>query len=664
MSSPVFLFDFLAKKIILRALFNQLFLEANLSSNWDIQKSSSLYGVNEWGGGYFKINDKGNLAVCPETSKKNPNAPSVDLKELTEELMERGIRLPILLRFPDIVKSRIQLLNNCFKNAFQENNYKGRYCGVYPIKVNQNHQLVRHIVDYGEQFSLGLEAGSKPELLVVLALSKADQSMIICNGFKDEEFVETALLSLKIGRNTVIVVDRMSELPLILKVADRLNIKPRIGLRAKLYSKGAGKWVESSGARSKFGLTPAELCECIEILKARNAIECLELVHFHIGSQIKSIQAIKSSLKEGARYYAEMRKMGATNLNYIDVGGGLAVDYDGTTSSDSSSNYSEQEYANDVVYAIAQVCERHDLPNPNIITESGRALVAHHSVLIYNVLGTNQVTRETPQVEITGNDSPLIHNLAEIYKNISPTNLSESYHDIQEITGDALKLYTLGYMSLQERAKSENLIAASFTKIYQLARQNPDFEDLANTLRNELSDTYFCNFSIFQSAPDSWAVKHTFPVLPIHKLSEEPTRRAIVADLTCDSDGKIDQFVENYQYVPSLAVHPYKEGESYYMGIFLLGAYQEALGDLHNLFGDTDAVDVLIDENTYTVESVVEGDKVSEILSYIQYDKRDLVNRIRIATENSIRKGTMTNLEAKLLLRYYEDGLDGYTYLE
>ncbi len=627
---------------------------------WTKEDSEKLYGIPDWSQNYFSINEKGNINVCP-----NPEEPenSLDLKYLADELSERGIRMPILIRFPQIVKHRIELLNQCFQNAFKDNHYSGSYRGVYPIKVNQHHQLLKHIQEYGNY--LGLEAGSKPELLIVLALAKNNESLIICNGFKDEEFIETALLSLKLGKKTIIVVDRASELPLIIRVAKRLNIKPKIGFRAKLYSKGSGKWVESSGARSKFGLTPAEICDCIEELKTHDMLDCLELVHFHIGSQIKSIQAIKNSLKEGARYYADLRKMGADNLNYLDVGGGLAVDYDGTTDSDSSSNYDEQEYANDVVYSVSQVCERDNLPHPHIVTESGRSLVAHHSVLLFNVLGANKVRMEEPMVEVSPSDSPIITSLYETYNTLNSENLSEYYHDVISYKEDTLKLYTLGYMTLSDRAKAEKLIWAALTKIYDMSRGNEDYEDLRDNLKNELSDTYFCNFSVFQSAPDSWAVGHIFPVMPIHKLLQEPNRKAVIADLTCDSDGKIDTFVENYETTHTLAVHDFEEGkDEYFLGIFLLGAYQEALGDLHNLFGDTDAVDILINDGKYHIESVVEGDQVHEILSYIQYEKKDLIGRIRNASERSIREGNMTNHEARLLMQYYESGLNGYTYLE
>lgn len=629
---------------------------------WNIRKSIDLYGTEYWGNSFVGINEDGNVAIWPKGSDDS----SVDLKNLIEDLQERGIRLPILIRFPDIVGSRIKLLNDCFQQAMEECKYEGEYMGVYPIKVNQHKDLVKQVVEYGRGTKLGLEAGSKPELLVVLAMMENPNALVICNGFKDEEYVETALLAQKIGRNTIIVVDRKDELPIIIKVAKKLNIKARIGFRVKLYSKGSGKWIDSSGARSKFGLTPPEVCDCLELLKAENMDDCLELVHFHIGSQIPSISSIKSSLKEGTRYYVELKKMGATNLNFIDVGGGLGVDYDGTGKTHSSTNYSEQEYANDVVYTISQVCDQHDIDHPHIVTEAGRALVAHHSILLMNVLGSNEVMQKGHSVSVDRKDSPIIHNLLEIFDNLHVDHLNEAYNDVMELKEDSLKLFTLGYLSLSERSKAEELIWANLTRILELAHiDNDTYEDLIASLSDMLSDTYFTNFSLFQSIPDSWAVNHHFPVMPIHRLTEEPSRKAILVDLTCDSDGKIDNFIENAVPTKSLSVHPLKEDENYYMGFFLLGAYQEALGDLHNLFGDTDSVDICLTKNgNYKVTHVSEGDTVAGVLSYLHYNRADLVANIRNAIETNIVEERITNKEAKLLMRHYEDGLSGYTYLE
>ncbi|MBX9768983.1 MAG: biosynthetic arginine decarboxylase [Bdellovibrionales bacterium] len=628
-------------------------------ANWTLQDAEDLYGIKYWGAGYFKINEKGNVTVTPHGEK----GPAVDLMELVEDLQDRGIRAPILVRFPDIVKDRIQLLANCFTKAIQEYGYKGAYRGVYPIKVNQQRHLVSEIIEFGQSTQLGIECGSKPELLVGLALMSTPNALVICNGFKDMEYIETALLAQKLGRNTLIVVDRMSELFEIIRAARKLNTRPRIGFRAKLDSKGAGKWVESSGARSKFGLTPSELVEGVEFLKREGLLDCLELLHFHIGSQITSIQAIKTSLTEGVRFYVELVGMGA-KMKYMDVGGGLGVDYDGSGSSDSSINYSEQEYANDVVATIQAICDEKNVAHPVIVTEAGRALVAHHSVLVFNVLGVNEIAEMQLIHNPDSKDHKIVKDLFEIYEKLTPENVNEFYNDLMQIKNDALQLFSYGYLSLENRAKAEKLTRAIMTKIEQCARRNEDAADIMAAMENELTDSYFCNFSVFQSVPDSWAVGHIFPLMPIHRLTEAPTKKATIVDLTCDSDGKIDRFSQTGKIKHALELHPFKEDKPYFVGVFLVGAYQEILGDLHNLFGDTDAVHVGISEAGYTIEHVVEGDSVAEVLSYLQYNRAELVNSIRRATELGIQASSITKQEAKILLKHYEDGLAGYTYLE
>ncbi len=633
--------------------------DANPANGWSVEESEGLYGIKNWGAGYYRINAKGRVSVTPH----GPSGPQVDLLELIEDLRDRGIRTPILVRFPDIVKSRIRLLNGCFDTAIKEYGYNGRYCGVYPIKVNQQKHLVKEIVNFGAQYNLGLECGSKPELLVVLGLMNTPDALIIANGFKDEEYIETALLSQKLGRNTIIVVDRYSELTMILAAAKKINARPRIGFRAKLESKGAGRWIDSSGARSKFGLTPAEIVQGIELLKQENMLDCLELLHFHIGSQISSIQAIKSSLKEGTRFLAELYSLGA-RPRYIDVGGGLGVDYDGSGSGDGSINYSEQEYANDVVSTIQAICDERKIPHPNIVTESGRSLVAHHSVLVFDVLGVNEVAKMSFSQLVDDNDHKITRSLHEIYEGLKLENLRESYHDSLQLKDEALQLFTLGYLSLIQRAKIENLLWAINTKVAKIAGGNEEYSDIIPTLSQDLTDTYFCNFSIFQSTPDTWAVEQLFPIMPIHRLTEEPRRKAVLVDLTCDSDGKLDKFISGTEEKNSLEVHYLQPNTPYFLGAFLIGAYQEILGDLHNLFGDTDAVHITITEAGYIVEDVVEGDSVAEVLSYVQYERSELVDNIRRAAEAGIQRGTITKQEARLLLKHYEEGLAGYTYLE
>lgn len=631
--------------------------------NWSTENSKELYGIGAWGSGYFDVNEKGNVVVTPQ----GPKGPGVDLLELTQDLQERGIRVPMLIRFPDITKSRIELLANCFSKAIEDNGYKGSYRGVYPIKVNQQRHLVEELVKFGQFNRLGLECGSKPELLVVLAMMNTPNALIICNGFKDTEYIETAILSQKLGRNTIIVVDRMIELPMIIEAAKKFNARPKIGLRSKLHTKGAGKWIDSSGDRSKFGLTPLEIVECVEILKRENMLECLELLHFHIGSQITSISSVKGSLKEGTRFYTELHQMGA-RPKYLDVGGGLGVDYDGSGKTDSSINYTEQEYANDVISIVQSTCDERNVPHPDIVTEAGRALVAHHSVLVFNVLGINEVQKKEPSSAPSKDDHRVVQELTYIYEQLNEKNLHEFYHDVMHIRDTILQLFTFGVLNLEQRAKAENLCWVILTKMEAIASKCDDSADLAVSLKEQLSDTYFCNFSVFQSMPDSWAVGQLFPVIPIHRLEEQPNRQAILVDMTCDSDGKIGQFIDpqggNKVAKGALEVHELRDNQAYYMGVFLVGAYQEILGDLHNLFGDTDAVHITVTNAGYTVDHVVEGDTVTEVLSYVQYNRPELIESIRRASEESILRGTISKNEARALMRHYEEGLSGYTYLE
>lgn len=629
--------------------------------SWSVEKSAALYGINSWGSEYFRINAAGNVEISSSKS-----SAGLDLFKLIQDLRERGVRPPILIRIPNLVKNRIELISRCFANAIQDSGYKGLYHGVYPIKVNQQRHLLEEIVDFGKQSRLGLECGSKPELLITLAFMDTPDAVIVCNGFKDIEYVETALLSQKLGRQIFVVVDRVAELPIIINASKKLNIKPKIGFRAKLNTQGAGKWTESSGARSKFGLTPSEIVHAIEILRRENMLDCLELLHFHIGSQVPSIQSIKGSIKEAARFFTELHAMGA-NVKFIDVGGGLGVDYDGSGKSDSSTNYSEQEYANDVVAILQAICDERNVPHPNIISESGRALIAHSSLLVFDVLGYNEVKKNSLPFSLDKKDSLLVKDLHFIYENVNNKNINEFYNDLIEKKNDTLQLFSFGGLSLEQRAKAEDLYWAIATKMTKIAKDVPDAEDIYWSLQKDLSDTLFCNFSVFQSLPDSWAVKQVFPVMPIHRLNERPERRATIVDLTCDSDGKIDHFIDtdsgNQQGY--LEVHDMIEGQPYYLAAFLTGAYQEILGDLHNLFGDTDTVHITINENgSYSVDHVLQGDTVTEVLSYLDYNRPELLEMIRKATEHSIASGSLSHNDARLLMKHYEEGLSGYTYLE
>ncbi|OFZ12173.1 MAG: arginine decarboxylase [Bdellovibrionales bacterium RBG_16_40_8] len=629
--------------------------------SWSVEKSAELYGINNWGGGYFRINSAGNIEIAAGKDK-----PGLDLFTLIQDLRERGVRPPILIRIPNLVQDRVQLISNCFANAIRESGYKGQYSGVYPVKVNQQRHLLEEIVDFGKDNRLGLECGSKPELLIALAFMDTPDAVIVCNGFKDIEYVETALLSQKLGRQTFVVVDRLAELPIIITASKKLNIRPKIGFRAKLNTQGSGRWTESSGARSKFGLTPSEMMSGLDILRRENMLDCLELFHFHIGSQVPSIQSIKASIKEASRFFTELYAQGAA-VKYIDVGGGLGVDYDGSGKSDSSTNYSEQEYANDITSILQSICDERNVPHPNIISESGRALVAHSSLLVFGVLGFNELQKHKLSFTLEKKDSLLVKDLHYIYENVNHKNINEFYNDLIEKKNDTLQLFSFGGLSLEQRAKAEDLYWAIATKLTKIAKDNPDAEDIYWGLQKELSDTVFCNFSVFQSLPDSWALKQVFPVMPIHRLSERPERRATLADLTCDSDGKIEHFIDTDTGQPQdyLEVHDLIEGQPYYLGAFLTGAYQEILGDLHNLFGDTDTVHITINENgTYSVDHVLQGDTVTEVLSYLDYNRNELVEMIRKATEQSIVRGSLSHSDARLLMKHYEEGLAGYTYLE
>jgi arginine decarboxylase len=592
---------------------------------WTIKDALELYNVNGWGRDFFTINDAGNVEVTPA----GPQSVRIDLKELVDDLQSRGLTVPLLIRFSDILRTRIEQLCGSFNRAIADNDYKGHYRGVYPIKVNQARHVVEELIEYGRPFDLGLEAGSKPELLVALALQDNPDALILCNGYKDRAFIETALLAQKLGRQVIVVVDRMAELGIILAAARDLDIRPVIGVRARLSTKGAGKWVESTGDRSKFGLTTAEMVEAVERLRSENMLDCLQLLHFHIGSQITAIRAIKDALREASRIFVELHKLGA-NMRYLDCGGGLGVDYDGSqTNFHSSVNYTLEEYAADVVSQVAELCNEHGVPHPDIVTESGRALTAHHSVLVFNVLGTNEMLLGQMPASLDKGEHRIIQQMYETWEGVSKKNFQEAYHDALQLKEEAITAFNLGVLDLRARARVEQLFYATVEKILKQVRDLPYVPDDLEGLERQLSDTYYCNFSLFQSLPDHWAVRQLFPTMPIHKLNRAPMRRAVLADLTCDSDGKMDRFIDLHDVKHSLELHAVN-GEPYYIASFLVGAYQEILGDLHNLFGDTDAVHVRLDGDGYRVEHVVEGDSVSEVLAYVQYSKDDLVSRVRL----------------------------------
>ena len=625
-----------------------------------VSDATELYEVDRWGKGYFSISRDGHLLVHPT---KDPSR-SIDLKQLTDHLMLRGIGLPVLIRFTDILRHRIGDIHNAFQTAINQHNYDGRYICVYPIKVNQQRQVVEEVHDFGREYGFGLEAGSKPELLAVMAQATND-TPIICNGFKDAEYIEAAMLAQKIGRNIIPVVEKYTELGLILKYAEKVGVRPQIGMRVKLASRGGGRWQGSGGYRSKFGLTVAEVLRGLTELKARDMQDCFKLLHFHLGSQIPNIRIVKGALNEAARVYTELVREGA-GLEYLDVGGGLGVDYDGSqTNFESSVNYTLEEYANDVVYHIQTVCDDAGVKHPTIVSESGRAIVAYHSVLIFNVLGVSAFGEEKIPDSISPDEAeqPVI-DLLETYQHLSVRNALESYHDAQQALDMALNLFTGGYLPLDQRCQAENLYWAILAKLKKIVAQMEDVPEDLQGLDDAMADTYFCNFSLFQSIPDSWAIKQLFPVMPIHFLNQPPSHHAVLGDITCDSDGKIDSFIDRRDVKRTLPLHTVN-GEPYYLGVFLVGAYQEILGDLHNLFGDTHAVHVSLDDaGNVVLDAVIKGDTVREVLDYVEFDAETLVRKLRQDVELAVREGRMTFEESGRLLEFYEDGLHGYTYLE
>ncbi len=628
---------------------------------WTIRDSLELYQVQQWGRGFFGIDAEGDLRVQPHGA----DGPGVSLVSLVEDLRQRGLRTPLLLRFSDILAERVKRLSEAFAGAANEYGYRGRFRGVYPIKVNQQRPVVEEIVSLGAEFGIGLEAGSKPELLIALALLDTKDALIICNGYKDRAYIETALLGQRLGRRPVIVIDRFHELDLVIKAAAELGIRPHLGVRARLSSRGAGKWVDSTGDKSKFGLSAAEIVETVERLRSEDMLDCLELLHFHIGSQITTIRAIKDALKEATRIFSELFALGA-KPGILDVGGGLGVDYDGSqTNFHSSKNYSVQEYANDVVSSIQEACDAANVPHPDIVTEAGRWMVAHHALMVFDVLGVNEVRSGQRKLDPVRDEDPkVLRDLAEVWESINRKNITECYHDALQLKEDAATLFNVGQLGLPARARVERLFWNCCEKIQRVVAELPEVPEDLEELERDLADTYYVNLSVFQSIPDHWAVKQLFPVMPIQRLNEKPTRRAILADLTCDSDGKIDQFIDQHDVKNVLELHS-PNGRPYLLAAFLIGAYQEILGDLHNLFGDTDAVHVSFDEDGgYSVENVMEGENVKDVLAYVEYDSNALKEKVRRLAEDALRRGDITLEEATRLRRRYDQGLWEYTYLD
>lgn len=627
---------------------------------WRIEDSVELYNINGWGAEFFGVNDKGNVTVTPRK-----DSAEIDLKEIIDELQVRDVSLPVLLRFPDILDDRIETISNCFNRASEEYGFKGKYYTIYPIKVNQVRPVVEEIMRYGRKFNIGLEAGSKPELHAVLAIMNNPDALIICNGYKDEDFIELALLAQKMGKQIFIVVEKLNELKLIIKIAKRLKVKPNIGIRIKLASSGSGKWEDSGGDQSKFGLNSSELLEAIEIAKDNKALDFIRLIHFHLGSQITKIRKIKSGLRECSQFYVELKKMGC-NIEFVDIGGGLGVDYDGTrTSNPSSINYSIQEYANDAISMIQDACDKNGLSHPNVVTESGRSLTAHHSVLVFDVLETAQVPSwDDEEDKVDENDHEQVKDLYQVYQSLNQSNMFEAWHDAQQIREEALDRFSFGILGLKTRAQIEKLYWSVAQEIHDMAQGLKHAPEELRALSKLLADKYFCNFSLFQSLPDAWAIDQIFPIIPIHKLNERPARVGTLQDITCDSDGKIDHFIGVKNFSHYLPIHELKNNEPYYLGVFLVGAYQEILGDLHNLFGDTNAVHITVDESGYDIQQIIDGETIAEVLDYVQYNAKSLVRKMETWVTASVKEGKITALEGKEFLSNYRSGLYGYTYLE
>ena len=627
---------------------------------WRIEDSEELYNITGWGTSYFSINDAGHVVVTPRR-----DGVTVDLKELVDELQLRDVASPMLLRFPDILDNRIEKMSSCFKQAAEEYGYKAENFIIYPIKVNQMRPVVEEIISHGKKFNLGLEAGSKPELHAVIAVNTDSDSLIVCNGYKDESYIELALLAQKMGKRIFLVVEKMNELKLIAKMAKQLNVQPNIGIRIKLASSGSGKWEESGGDASKFGLTSSELLEALDFMESKGLKDCLKLIHFHIGSQVTKIRRIKTALREASQFYVQLHSMGF-NVEFVDIGGGLGVDYDGTRSSNSegSVNYSIQEYVNDSISTLVDVSDKNGIPHPNIITESGRALTAHHSVLIFEVLETATLPEWDDEEEIAPDAHELVQELYSIWDSLNQNKMLEAWHDAQQIREEALDLFSHGIVDLKTRAQIERLYWSITREINQIAGGLKHAPDEFRGLSKLLADKYFCNFSLFQALPDSWAIDQIFPIMPIQRLDEKPERSATLQDITCDSDGKIANFISTRNVAHYLPVHSLKKTEPYYLAVFLVGAYQEILGDMHNLFGDTNAVHVSVNEKGYNIEQIIDGETVAEVLDYVQYNPKKLVRTLETWVTKSVKEGKISLEEGKEFLSNYRSGLYGYTYLE
>ncbi len=631
--------------------------------SWGVSDSLKTYNIENWGDQYFSINPAGNMTVHPRRGE----GPGIDMMAVIEEVRSQNVNVPVLIRFQDILRHRAVALNEAFRMSIAEFGSKGKYQGVYPIKVNQMREVVEEIVDAGRAFDYGLEAGSKGELVAVLGMPTSPDSLILCNGFKDYSFIKTALMGQKMGKRVIIIVEKLTELYQVIAVAKELGVSPQVGIRCKLYSKGSGKWESSGGEGAKFGLTTPEILHAIQVLKQEGLQDAIKLIHFHIGSQITNIRTVKDAVKEGTRIYAKMRKMGL-NVEFLDCGGGLGVDYDGSrTSFESSINYSLAEYVTDVVYSIQEVCQAEEVPEPNIVSESGRAIAAHHSVLVVNVFGSIEVGATPMNFDETPDEDDVVKEMRYLRQNLTAKNLLEHFHDAVQRKEEALSMFKLGFLSLEDKAKVEHLFWQICKVIHKNSVGLKYVPDEVEALNKSLADQYLCNFSIFQSMPDHWAIQQLFPIVPLHRHDEEPSKTATLVDITCDSDGKINKFIDLRDIKDTLPLHPLRPNEPYYLGFFLVGAYQDIMGDLHNLFGRVNEVHVFLDETEpggYYIEEVIQGNNIASVLSWIQYSTTDLAKSIKSQIDQKVREGLIKPREGVELQNFYEETLHGYTYMD
>ncbi|MEW5849478.1 MAG: biosynthetic arginine decarboxylase [Myxococcota bacterium] len=638
----------------------------SLFPEWSLEKALSHYNIGNWGAGYFAINHLGHLAVTPY----GRNGPSIDVMDVVQDIREKKLGFPCVIRFQDVLRSRVVALNEAFRKAVAENGYKATYTGVYPIKVNQMREVVEEILDAGAPYHLGLEAGSKAELLTVLALNTDPEALTICNGYKDEQYLRLALLGRRLGRKVIVVVEKLSELPHLLQLGREMGVEPLIGFRAKLTTKGVGKWESSGGDFAKFGLTTPEIIKAVQILRETRTEHLLKLFHFHVGSQLTDIRTVKNAVREGARVYAKLRKMGLP-VEYFDIGGGLGVDYDGSrTNFQASVNYTMEEYCSDVIYQIQQICESESVPQPNVVSESGRALTAHHSCVIMNVFGHIEIGETDPtllsQNGATANENQVVKDMREVLGSLSPKNVLECFHDAVAKKEEALTMFSLGLLELEDRAKVETLFWDVCHAIVKQTARLSHVPEEVEKLADKLADQYLANFSLFQSAPDHWAFDQLFPIVPIHRLDERPTRETTIVDITCDSDGKIDRFIDLKDVRDTLSLHALRPGEPYFLGMFLTGAYQDIMGDLHNLFGRVNEVHVFCDDEDpedFYLEEVIPGDTIQQVLSRVQYEPNELIKKVKGALEARVKEGHMKPKESVSLTDFYEDVMRSYTYL-